>query len=331
MKRPYIVSVILCLCLVAVSAYGLSETALPDAGQPLYEAFSKVEFHIRKEPKDNARRIKEVAKHETLLVYEYDEEWCKVGYEKAIGYCKTRWLYLYRSLQPEKAKVPGYPVQAGVAKVLSPIHASVHGYGGNDLQAGDTIAIHQWEEDEATIHMMRDVTTISAASLEFTPFVAWDNAKAGELIGGFTTYYNEKTGGRLSENRRLNIEVACQRIHNAVISAGESFSYNALCAPYTKGNGYKMAPNISSEGQGYGGGVCQLSTTVYNAILGLPLQIDEWAIHRDAGVPYIPKSFDAAVGSYSDLIFSNTLPYDIRLEAIPQNGALTVLIFRHAT
>ena len=89
-----------------------------------------------------------------------------------------------------------------------------------------------------------------------------------------------------------------------------------------------MAPNISSDGKGYGGGVCQLSTTLYNAALGLPLRIDRWKVHRERGVDYIPQYFDAAVGSYSDLAFTNLLPYAISLEVLTQNGALTVLIRR---
>lgn len=89
-----------------------------------------------------------------------------------------------------------------------------------------------------------------------------------------------------------------------------------------------MAPNISSDGKGYGGGVCQLSTTLYNAALGLPFRIDEWRVHRERGVAYVPQYFDAAVGSYSDLAFTNLLPYAISLEVLTQNGALTVLIRR---
>lgn len=89
-----------------------------------------------------------------------------------------------------------------------------------------------------------------------------------------------------------------------------------------------MAPNISSDGEGYGGGVCQVSTTMYNALLSLPLRITKWAIHRDIGVPYIPVGFDSAVGSYTDLSFINTLPYPIRIEAVPQNGVLSVFIYR---
>ena len=71
-----------------------------------------------------------------------------------------------------------------------------------------------------------------------------------------------------------------------------------------------------------------MTTTLYNALLSLPLQIEAWAVHRYTGVSYVPQFFDAAVGSYTDFVFQNTLPYSIRILAVPQEGVLTVLICR---
>jgi hypothetical protein len=317
------------ICIFILSASGEVSILLKVEEQPIYEAVSTVTFHIRNTPDDSGHRIKEVESHNALLVYEYGEQWCKVQYDKVIGYCKTKWLYRYRSLQPGKAFVPGYLKQEGFSQVKSPFHVTVHGYGGNDLVAGNIISVHQWDKENAVIHMMRAEAVADPGTLKYTPYVPWEGAQSGDIIGGFTTYYNEKTGGRLSLNRQWNIELACRYVHGTVLPEGRTFSYNALCAPYKEENGYKMAPNISNVGQGYGGGVCQLTTTIYNAVLGLPLQVEEWALHRDAGVPYIPKGFDAAVGIYSDFIFTNTLPYAIRLAAMPQNGVLTVLIYRN--
>ena len=73
-----------------------------------------------------------------------------------------------------------------------------------------------------------------------------------------------------------------------------------------------------------------MTTTLYNALLSLPLQIERWTVHRKIGVQYVPQFFDAAVGSYSDLVFTNTLPYPIAISAQPQNGVVTVLLLRAA-
>lgn len=315
-----------CLCVLSASGEGLFLGKAED--QPLYEAFSKTAFHIRNVPEDSGRRMKEVESHAALQVFEYGEQWCTVQYGGVTGYCKTKWLYRFRSLQPGTAFVPGYLKQEGFARVITPFHASVPGYEGNDFQEGCILSVHQWNKQAAAIHMMRSAASIDSGFLNYTPYAPWENAKKGDVIGGFTTYYNEETGGKLSGNRQWNVELACGHVHGQVVMKGEVFSFKKLCAPLTKENGYKMAPNISSDGQGYGGGVCQLTTTIYNAVLGLPLQIGEWSLHRDLGVAYIPKGFDAAVGSYSDFTFTNTLPYDIRLEAMPQNGVVTVLIYR---
>lgn len=310
MKRFPIALLALIVCWITVSALG-ETTAMPqEVEQPLYEAVTNISFHIRKTPEDNSRRIKEVGSHKTLLVYAYDEQWCKVLYDNALGYCKTKWLHRYRSLQPEKAFVPRYPTQEGFAQVIAPTHVSVKGYGGNDLLSGNLISVHRWNRQEAVIHMMRSTTTVVAEDCVLPLMCLGKMPKKGTPLAG-------------SQPTTVKKQAASSE------PSGKTFSYNALCAPYNKANGYKIAPNISDDGQGYGGGVCQLSTTIYNAVLGLSLQIEEWTIHRDSGVPYIPKSFDAAVGSYSDLIINNTLPYDVRLETMPQNGALTVLVYRN--
>ncbi len=325
------IALIMILLSLAICFCALCEEAVPASASDtaLLEAYSTTKFLIRETPEEKGRRIKTVEPGEKVAVYGCGTAWCIIAYQGVTGYCKTEWLYRARSLQPFKAQVPGRQQTTGIARVTSAVIAKVKGYGGNTLAPGDLLAVTRWENGMASVPMMRGTAEIPAGHLAFEPFVPWDKAEPGDVIGGFTTYYNETTGGRkLAKNRQYNIGLACGRVNGQVVSAGADFSYNGLCAPYTKGNGYQMAPNISRDGVGYGGGVCQLTTTIYNAALGLPLQIKEWALHRDLGVAYIPRGFDAAVGSYSDFIFTNTLPYDIQLQALPQNGVLTVLIAR---
>jgi hypothetical protein len=328
MKRLCALLLALYALFFLLPASGMISALAQNGDQPLYKAFSTISFHIRNIPEDGGRHIKEVGSHKALLVYEYGDLWCTVKYGEVTGYCKTKWLYRFRSLKPGEALVPGFLRQEGFARVISPFHVSVPGYGGNDFKTGSILSVHQWNGQSASIHMMRSIASFDAGCISYTPYVPFENAEKGDVIGGFTTYYNEKTGGRLSKNRQWNVQLACEFVSGAVVRVGEAFSYKKLCAPFKKGNGYRMAPNISNDGQGYGGGVCQLTTTIYNAVLNLPLQIGEWSLHRDIGVAYIPRGFDAAVGSYSDFTFTNTIPYDIRLEAMPQNGVLTVLIYR---
>lgn len=316
-----------CLCLLMLF---ITLMTLPGLGEEArYSARANREFHIRVSPDDNARRVQNVQPKTTLEVLEWGEEWSEVRLGRMKGFARTRWLSLLRSLDPMRFPVPGSPIPKGLARVIKPVFVTVEGYSGNNLNAGDVIAVREWDGKQAQIDMLRDQSTLPASVVAFQPFTPWDKAEKGEVIGAFTTYYNQSTGGRLAGNRQKNIELAVSRVNGKVVGAGDRFSFNAQCAPYMKSNGYQMAPNISNDGVGYGGGVCQLSTTLYLAALGLPMMVEGWSLHRERGVNYAPQGFDAAVGSYSDLVLRNLLPYAIRIEALPQAGALTVLVYRN--
>lgn len=162
----------------------------------------------------------------------------------------------------------------------------------------------------------------------YHPFADWETAEPGDIIGGFTTFYGNQQGRGKAAAREHNISEGVKRIDGVAVEREETFSFNALCAPYRHSNGYELAPNVSTDGFGYGGGVCQVTTTLYNAALTLPLQIEEWALHSKQGAVYVPQFFDAAVGSYSDFTFVNLLPYGVQIHASAQSGVLTVLFCR---
>lgn len=319
MKRITTLLLVFVLCLSAFSAQGMGAR---------YHAAATVDFHLRGSPKESGKRIALINEGSEVVVSEYGDEWCKITVNQRAGYAKSEWLSKFVALDPFADPVPGHQRQIGVAKVTTPVLISLAGYSGNNLNPGDIISIGSFSSDQALVNMMREVTRLPTDTLSYEAFVPWQTAMPGDLLSGFTTFFNEQTGGRLAANRSFNIELAARHMQAATVQHQESFSFNKLCGPYKKSNGYLMAPNISSDGKGYGGGVCQLSTTLYNAALGLPLRIDQWRVHRESGVGYIPQHFDAAVGSYSDLAFTNLLPYAISLEVLTQNGALTVLIRR---
>lgn len=320
-------TLVLFTALVLGNAIGLGEGG--GSAGPLYEAQANVGFFIRKSPKEDSKKLKKVEKGEKVAVYRVDEEWSLVEKGQHQGYCKTKWLWLFKAVDVTAPPVPGYPAQSGYAKVRDSVFAAVEGYSGNTFSPGDLLTVAAVEGDTAHINMMRDIADIPAEELEYTSFVPWREAEPGDVIAGYTTYYNEKTGGtKLSASRQYNIEHGCELLQGTVISPGKQFSFNNVCGPYVTKNGYVLGPNISSDGVGYGGGVCQLTTTLYNAVLGLPLQIDEWRIHRTSGVAYAPQFFDAVVGIYSDFTFTNTMDYPIHISSYSQNGVLTVLISR---
>lgn len=73
-----------------------------------------------------------------------------------------------------------------------------------------------------------------------------------------------------------------ERLNNVIVPSGEKFYFNDYCAPYTKSNGYELGPivnYVSSKKLGYGGGICQVSTTLYNAILQIPISVIKTQVH----------------------------------------------------
>ena len=148
-----------------------------------------------------------------------------------------------------------------------------------------------------------------------------------ETISEFSTILPNDT-----KARDENIKLACKTLDGTIVKAGETFSFWDNLGCTTKERGYKEAKSFTSDGkvtQSYGGGVCQISTTIYNAVLKVKgLEVKERHEHsRD--VPYIEDGKDAAVSYNSaDLKFKNTLDYDIRLEAKVEDRKVKIKLIR---
>ena len=153
----------------------------------------------------------------------------------------------------------------------------------------------------------------------------FENARS--LLGSF---YTEYWGGD-EIPRNINIRLAAANINNTVVYPGEVFSTREAIGPSTPERGYAMAA-IIVDGQlteDYGGGICQVASTLYNAALYAELPIKERANHS-LGVQYMDLGFDAAIaGDYMDLKFQNNLEYPILIVAGAQNGILEARIYGH--
>ena len=129
-----------------------------------------------------------------------------------------------------------------------------------------------------------------------------------------------------------NIKLACKTLNGTEVKAGETFSFWDILGCPTKEGGYEKAKTFTSDGkvtESYGGGVCQISTTIYNAVLKVKgLKVIERHEHsRD--VPYIKDGKDAAVSYNSaDLKFKNTLDYDIKIEAKVEDRKVKIKLIR---
>lgn len=144
-----------------------------------------------------------------------------------------------------------------------------------------------------------------------------------EKLCSFTTYFD---GENL--DRSANIRLAGDKINGTVVGAGQTFSFNATVGARTEENGFRQA-KIIEDGQfvmGYGGGVCQVSTTLYNAALLSGLEIVEYHPHS-LQVSYVSPSRDAMVsGNYFDLKFKNNrlTPIYVRVNSTLSSITCTV-------
>lgn len=151
-----------------------------------------------------------------------------------------------------------------------------------------------------------------------------EKLKIEKLLGQFTTWFNPQ-----QKNRSHNIKLAAQALDNYLLPPNEEFSFNDIVGPRTKEAGYNEAPIILNNrfAQGVGGGVCQVSSTLYNVLLRANLPVTERHAHT-LPVHYVPKGMDAAVVyGIKDLKFINNTPGHILIKTYVWQGGLTIKLF----
>ncbi len=149
-------------------------------------------------------------------------------------------------------------------------------------------------------------------------------APASGLLGSFTTSYNPNI------SRAVNVSIAASRINGVTVQPGQSFSFNQTILPRTSSNGYVTANMIVNKKYvpGIGGGICQVSSTLYAAMLNAGLPATERHPHS-LKMDYIPEGMDATIsGNTLDLKFTNIFAEPIQIQASADQGTLTVSIYK---
>lgn len=147
-----------------------------------------------------------------------------------------------------------------------------------------------------------------------------------EQIATFTTtIYDTDT------NRVDNIALANSKLNGHIVKAGSEFSFNNVIGPMDESQGFKKALGFDSQGnkiQIPGGGICQISSTLYNAVLIAGLEVTERHPHSHR-VYYVPQDKDATIfyGVY-DLKFINNTDRDIKIETTNDNANVTINLIK---
>ena len=155
-----------------------------------------------------------------------------------------------------------------------------------------------------------------------------DVEKVDTILGSFTTEYASS-----AEGRAANLANGAKLINNTIVYPGEIFSGYEHLAPFTPENGYYSA-GAYAQGKvidSIGGGACQVTTTLYNAVLFAELEVVERAPHSMT-ISYADLARDAAIaGTYKDLKFMNSTDAPILIEAYTQGRKITFNIWGNET
>ena len=193
------------------------------------------------------------------------------------------------------------------------IHPEVEGIDF-DIEEAKKILEEDKEKYEIPLKITKpSITTIDLGSEAFP-----------NKLSTYTTRYD---GG--DENRSTNLEIACEKINEKIILPGETFSYNKTLGARTTSAGYKTAKVYENGAvvDGIGGGICQISSTLYNAVLKSNLEIVERRNHQFI-TSYVPEGRDATVAyGVTDFKFKNNRKYAIKIKATASNGVATIDIY----
>ena len=183
-----------------------------------------------------------------------------------------------------------------------------------DMENAKILLAEPKEQYEIPLIITKPTKTIQQIGTEAFP----------DQLATFSTNYQAS-----NTNRTTNLKLSAGKINGTVLLPGEEFSYNKIVGERTIAAGYKEAATFSGGKvvDGLGGGICQISSTLYDAVVMANLEVTERRNHQFV-TSYVGAGKDATVvwGS-QDFKFKNTRKYPIRITATVQGGVATVQIW----
>jgi hypothetical protein len=149
-----------------------------------------------------------------------------------------------------------------------------------------------------------------------------------DLLGTYTTFYSADGTAHAH-----NVEIGATNVGGRIIASGEEVSVDQALKSRTEENGYEKAGSYESGTvvQTYGGGICQVSTTLYNAVLYAELEVEKRSPHS-MRVSYVDPSRDAAIAEgLTDFVFKNSYDTPVYIESVLADGYLTFNIYGKET
>ena len=272
--------------------------------------------------------------------------WLIVRMDNIIGYVKREYIAKSDITTIDPVNTPPFNVQKHtyIAKTATTCHvrksmvpSKGDGDDGNNwviLKPGTELSIWKFYKGWAMVNYMREYGYIDPNELtNLIPVAPTDEELYPDSpIAAYTSYY-KMSQTETNLNRIHNIKTGCKYI-SRVLEPGQQFNANKIMGPYNGGKGYKQAGVLTAGTTklGYGGGTCQVSSTLYNVLIQLPdIEINHRRPHGGNGASYLPIHCDAAVGNQElNLIFTNRYSFPIRIVGTSNDdGALLMRIYRY--
>lgn len=185
------------------------------------------------------------------------------------------------------------------------------------LKVSEYFTNNEWNYQDASIDLVVDVTEPRGSAEELS--------KLTDVLGTFTTSYSTSGSARCK-----NVENGCRLIDSTILYPGDEFSTYETIKPFTEANGYYPAGSYLNGMvvESLGGGICQVSTTLYNAVLLAELEVTERNNHSMI-VTYVKPSMDAAIAESSgkDFKFKNNYSNPIYIEGHTEGKQITFTIY----
>lgn len=300
-------------------------------------------YAVRYETKEDAQTAKRVLRAKdrayTAELLAYDQTWAIVRKDGVIGYIKRQSITDVQPIDPVYTQPYGVQKSTCIATTAVQTYVRKSMSDQDDsyviLNPGTMLSIWKIQNGWAVVPYHKTLAYIDVRQLkDFISVSPTDDPiRDDSPIAAYTSYYGMGQDWK-NVNRICNIRVGCERL-SRVMQPGEELNFNTDVGPYKETIGYRQAPVLINgvSTPGYGGGTCQVSSTLYNALLQAPgIHIIMRNPHGPTGASYLPHGVDAAVGNDTkrlNLIFRNDYDFPIRIEGhTSDDGALLMLIYR---
>ncbi len=222
----------------------------------------------------------------------------------------------------EKSSTLDIPCTNATLKHTSEGFSFIEGTAGREVQIAESVSKIQtfvqtsWTGENAELELVVEDVEPEGTAEELSVIQ--------DLLGTYTTDYHTS-----SSARKTNVANGASKLNGLILYPGETISVAETVNPMTAENGYALAGSYENGTtvETYGGGICQVSTTLYNAVMRAELEIVTRSAHSMI-VSYVEPSMDAAIaGTSKDFQFKNNQDYPVYIEGITDGNTITFNVY----